>query len=120
MLFDAEGNLIANAPHMPVHLGSISEPIRPMIDGNPAMRAGNVYMLNDPYNGGTHLPDITVVTPVYLAAGDAKPSFYVASRGHNADLGGLTPESMPPISRTVDGEGVLIESAARCSAPAAP
>jgi len=109
-LFDAGGNLIANAPHMPVHLGSMSESIRTVIDSNPGMRAGDVFVLNNPYNGGTHLPDITVVTPVYLAAGDARPSFYVASRGHHADIGGTTPGSMPPFSQRIDEEGVLIDN----------
>jgi 5-oxoprolinase (ATP-hydrolysing) len=109
-LFDVEGRLIANAPHMPVHLGSMSESIRTVIEGNPGMKPGDVYMLNDPYHGGTHLPDITVVTPVYLADADAKPSFYVASRGHHADVGGITPGSMPPFSKTIDEEGVLIDN----------
>ena len=109
-LFDAGGNLIANAPHMPVHLGSMSESIRTVIENNPKMRAGDVFVLNNPYNGGTHLPDITVVTPVYLEAGDARPSFYVASRGHHADIGGITPGSMPPFSKTIDEEGVLIDN----------
>ena len=109
-LFDAGGSLIANAPHMPVHLGSMSESIRTVIENNPKMRAGDVFVLNNPYNGGTHLPDITVVTPVYLEAGDARPSFYVASRGHHADIGGITPGSMPPFSKTIDEEGVLIDN----------
>lgn len=109
-LFSAEGQLIANAPHMPVHLGSMSESIKTVIERNPAMREGDVYVLNDPYHGGTHLPDVTVVTPVYLQAGDAKPSFYVASRGHHADIGGSTPGSMPPFSATIDEEGVLFDN----------
>ncbi len=109
-LFDAEGHLIANAPHMPVHLGSMSESIKTVIDRNPAMQPGDVYVLNDPYHGGTHLPDVTVVTPVYLQAGDAKPSFYVASRGHHADIGGSTPGSMPPFSSSIDEEGVLFDN----------
>ncbi|MEA3196282.1 MAG: hypothetical protein QOF32_334 [Gammaproteobacteria bacterium] len=119
-LFDAEGSLIANAPHMPVHLGSMSESIRTVIECNPEMRSGDVYVLNDPYHGGTHLPDVTVVTPVYLdagdpdegdpAAGDARPSFFVASRGHHADIGGTTPGSMPPFSRSIHDEGVLIDN----------
>lgn len=109
-LFDAAGQLIANAPHMPVHLGSMSESIQTVIAGNPEMRPGDVYVLNDPYHGGTHLPDVTVVTPVYLEPGDAKPSFYVAARGHHADIGGLTPGSMPPLSKTIDEEGVLIDN----------
>jgi 5-oxoprolinase (ATP-hydrolysing) len=109
-LFDAGGSLIANAPHMPVHLGSMSESIRTVIHNNPQMRAGDVYVLNNPYNGGTHLPDITVVTPVYLEPADAEPSFYVASRGHHADIGGITPGSMPPFSKDIEEEGVLIDN----------
>ena len=109
-LFDAAGSLIANAPHMPVHLGSMGESIRTVIRENGArMRPGDVYMLNAPYNGGTHLPDITVITPVFDAAG-ATVLFYVGSRGHHADIGGLTPGSMPPDSKTVDEEGVLIDN----------
>jgi 5-oxoprolinase (ATP-hydrolysing) len=109
-LFDSAGQLIANAPHMPVHLGSMSESIQTVIGRNPEMRPGDVYVLNDPYHGGTHLPDVTVVTPVYLEERDAKPAFYVAARGHHADIGGLTPGSMPPLSRTIDEEGVLIDN----------
>ena len=145
-LFDASGNLIANAPHMPVHLGSMSESIKTVIARNPEMRRGDVYVLNDPYHGGTHLPDVTVVTPVYLAEhlssrrkpgsiagrdaiagqwipacagmtasegrgeGGAAPNFYVASRGHHADIGGSTPGSMPPFSTTIDEEGVLFDN----------
>jgi 5-oxoprolinase (ATP-hydrolysing) len=109
-LFDADGQLIANAPHMPVHLGSMSESIKTVIARNPNMRPGDVYVLNDPYHGGTHLPDVTVVTPVYLDTGDAHPSFYVASRGHHADIGGTTPGSMPPFSKTIAEEGVLFDN----------
>ncbi|WP_022982119.1 hydantoinase B/oxoprolinase family protein [Ideonella sp. B508-1] len=109
-LFDGQGQLIANAPHMPVHLGSMSESIRTVITRNPEMRPGDVYVLNDPYHGGTHLPDITVVTPVYLSDADVKPSFYVASRGHHADIGGITPGSMPPFSQSITEEGVLIDN----------
>ncbi|MBS0306267.1 MAG: hydantoinase B/oxoprolinase family protein [Proteobacteria bacterium] len=109
-LFDSAGELIANAPHMPVHLGSMSESIKTVIARNPAMRAGDVYVLNDPYHGGTHLPDVTVVTPVYLEAHDAQAAFHVASRGHHADIGGSTPGSMPPFSRTIDEEGVLLDN----------
>ena len=109
-LFDGTGALIANAPHMPVHLGSMSESIRTVIDRNPQMRSGDVFVLNDPYHGGTHLPDITVVTPVYLSAADAAPGFFVASRGHHADIGGITPGSMPPFSATIGEEGVLIDN----------
>ena len=113
-IFDATGALIANAPHIPVHLGSMGESIRTVIasrgegaDGR-GMKRGDVYMLNAPYNGGTHLPDITVIMPVFLEADDI-PAFYVAARGHHADVGGITPGSMPPSSRTVDEEGVLID-----------
>jgi 5-oxoprolinase (ATP-hydrolysing) len=114
-LFDGNGGLIANAPHMPVHLGSMSESIRSVMAQNPGMRRGDVYMLNDPYHGGTHLPDVTVVTPVYLddVGGDdvgGRPDFFVGSRGHHADIGGMTPGSMPPFSRTLADEGVLIDN----------
>jgi 5-oxoprolinase (ATP-hydrolysing) len=107
-LFDTQGNLIANAPHMPVHLGSMGESIKTVIRENAAtMEPGNVYALNDPYHGGTHLPDVTVITPVYL--GD-KPVFYVGSRGHQADIGGTTPGSMPPFSTRIEEEGVQINN----------
>jgi 5-oxoprolinase (ATP-hydrolysing) len=109
-LFSAAGELIANAPHMPVHLGSMSESIKTVIARNPDMRPGDVYVLNDPYHGGTHLPDVTVVTPVFLDAADPKPGFFVASRGHHADIGGTTPGSMPPFSTTIDEEGVLFDN----------
>jgi 5-oxoprolinase (ATP-hydrolysing) len=109
-LFDGDGSLIANAPHMPVHLGSMSESIRTVIARNPNSRPGDVYLLNDPYHGGTHLPDMTVVTPVFLGADDPGPAFYVASRGHHADVGGITPGSMPPFSTHIDEEGVLIDN----------
>ncbi|HXN15645.1 MAG TPA: hydantoinase B/oxoprolinase family protein [Usitatibacter sp.] len=131
-LFDAEGNLIANAPHMPVHLGSMGESIKTVIAKNAgAMKPGDVYVLNDPYNGGTHLPDVTVITPVYLDESEAQgnallaknpaalptpvaatklPLFFVGSRGHHADIGGITPGSMPPFSRTVEEEGVLLDN----------
>jgi 5-oxoprolinase (ATP-hydrolysing) len=109
-LFDAGGSLIANAPHMPVHLGSMGESIKTVIRKNAgAMQQGDVYVLNDPYNGGTHLPDVTVVTPVFDDAG-THILFYVASRGHHADIGGTTPGSMPPFSRTVEDEGVLLDN----------
>ena len=109
-LFDADGHLIANAPHMPVHLGSMGESIRTVIDRNAAsMRPGDVFVLNDPYHGGTHLPDITVITPVYLA-GAAAPAFFVGSRGHHADVGGITPGSMPPFSTHIEEEGVQIDN----------
>ncbi len=109
-LFDADGNLIANAPHMPVHLGSMGESIKTVIRKNAGrMRAGDTYVLNDPYNGGTHLPDITVVSPVFDEGGSTI-LFFVASRGHHADVGGITPGSMPPNSRTIEEEGVLIDN----------
>lgn len=110
-LFDAGGQLIANAPHMPVHLGSMSESIKTVIEANPGMRRGDVYMLNDPYRGGTHLPDVTVVTPVWIEAGSAgTPDFFVASRGHHADIGGITPGSMPPFSKRIDEEGIRFDN----------
>ena len=115
-LFDADGNLIANAPHMPVHLGSMGESIKTVIAKNAGtMKPGDVYVLNDPYNGGTHLPDVTVITPVFLE-GDSPheagtvPLFYVGSRGHHADIGGITPGSMPPFSKTIEEEGVLLDN----------
>jgi 5-oxoprolinase (ATP-hydrolysing) len=109
-VFDAGGGLIANAPHMPVHLGSMGESIAMVAARNAgAMRPGDVYMLNDPYHGGTHLPDVTVVTPVFDEAG-AGLLFYVASRGHHAEIGGITPGSMPAFSTTVDEEGVVIDN----------
>jgi 5-oxoprolinase (ATP-hydrolysing) len=146
-LFDAEGGLIANAPHMPVHLGSMGESIKMVIKRNPRIRRGDVYVLNDPYHGGTHLPDITVVTPVFALrsprpahdpeltgsmehrAGYDRPNgtssrlrtgpeagpdgeiwFYVASRGHHAEIGGISPGSMPAASTRVEQEGVLIDN----------
>jgi 5-oxoprolinase (ATP-hydrolysing) len=107
-LFDGDGNLIANAPHMPVHLGSMGESIKTVIRNNTGrMQPGNVYVLNAPYNGGTHLPDVTVITPVFL---EDRIMFYVGSRGHHADIGGITPGSMPPGSKVVEEEGVLIDN----------
>ena len=114
-IFDAEGALIANAPHIPVHLGSMGESIRTIIDTRGAardgrgIRRGDAYVLNDPYRGGTHLPDITVIVPVFYADA-AEPSAFVAARGHHADIGGIAPGSMPPDSRTIDEEGVLIDN----------
>ena len=111
-LFDQEGNLIANAPHMPVHLGSMGESIKTVIRKNAGrMSPDDVYVLNDPYHGGTHLPDVTVITPVYMGAlRDDKPLFYVGSRGHHADIGGTTPGSMPPFSTRIEEEGVQINN----------
>ncbi|MDJ1167832.1 hydantoinase B/oxoprolinase family protein [Roseofilum sp. BLCC_M154] len=110
-LFDPEGNLVANAPHIPVHLGSMSESVKALIqDKANDIKPGDVYLSNNPYNGGTHLPDITVITPVFLPQNPRKPSFYVASRGHHADLGGITPGSMPPYSQTITEEGILFDN----------
>ncbi|MDS1268780.1 hydantoinase B/oxoprolinase family protein [Lipingzhangella sp. LS1_29] len=109
-LFDPDGNLIANAPHMPVHLGSMGTTVQEVIRRNTgSMRPGDVYAVNDPYHGGTHLPDITVVTPVFDGPG-AQVLFYVASRGHHAEIGGVTPGSMPAHSREVHEEGVLFDN----------
>ena len=109
-LFDAEGNLIANAPHMPVHLGSMGESIKTVIRENAGqMQPGDVFVLNDPYHGGTHLPDVTVITPAYLDDGE-QPIFYVGSRGHHADIGGISPGSMPPFSTRIEEEGVQIDN----------
>jgi 5-oxoprolinase (ATP-hydrolysing) len=109
-LFDAEGNLIANAPHIPVHLGSMGESIKEVLRrGGDSLRPGDVFAINDPYHGGTHLPDVTVVTPVFDDAG-ADLLFLVASRGHHAEIGGITPGSMPAFSRTVHEEGVLFDN----------
>jgi 5-oxoprolinase (ATP-hydrolysing) len=107
-LFDGEGNLIANAPHMPVHLGSMGESIKTVIRLNAGkMKPGDVFVLNAPYNGGTHLPDVTVITPVFQGKDIL---FYVGSRGHHADIGGITPGSMPPGSTGVEEEGVLMDN----------
>ena len=109
-IFDADGNLVANAPHMPVHLGSMGESIKTVMRKNAGqMKAGDVYVLNDPYNGGTHLPDVTVISPVFDKAG-REILFYVGSRGHHADIGGTTPGSMPPDSCHIEEEGVLIDN----------
>ena len=121
-LFDSSGALIANAPHIPVHLGSMGDSIRTIIDsrgpdpsGAPrdgrGIRRGDVYVLNAPYRGGTHLPDLTVIMPVFAAEGDPEPAWYVAARGHHADIGGIAPGSMPPDSHTIADEGVLIDNA---------
>ncbi len=119
-LFDAAGNLVANAPHMPVHLGSMGDSIRAILrrrgpgpdgvamDGR-GMQPGDVYALNAPYDGGTHLPDVTVIMPVFVDGRDA-PAFHVAARGHHADIGGITPGSMPPGSRSVEEEGVILDN----------
>ncbi len=115
-LFDREGDLIANAPHIPVHLGSMGDSIKTIIaargdarDGR-GMKPGDVYVLNAPYRGGTHLPDVTVIMPVFADDGDAAPAWFVAARGHHADIGGIAPGSMPPDSKSVHDEGVLIDN----------
>lgn len=109
-LFDAEGNLIANAPHIPVHLGSMGESIKEVLKRDKgSLRPGDVYAVNDPYHGGTHLPDVTVVTPVFDEQGEHL-RFLVASRGHHAEIGGITPGSMPAFSRTIHEEGVLFDN----------
>ena len=109
-LFDSAGGLIANAPHLPVHLGAMGESVRVIAQENAGrMKPGDAYALNNPYHGGTHLPDITVVTPVFDDRGE-RVLFYVACRGHHADIGGVTPGSMPPDSRHLDEEGVLIDN----------
>ena len=110
-VFDASGALVANAPHMPVHLGSMDRSVETVIAQNPDVVEGDVYVLNAPYNGGTHLPDITVVTPVFEGAGaDRRITFWVASRGHHADVGGMAPGSSTPRATHIDQEGVLIDN----------
>ncbi|MDZ7956430.1 MAG: hydantoinase B/oxoprolinase family protein [Aulosira sp. DedQUE10] len=114
-IFDASGLLVANAPHIPVHLGSMSESVHSLInDKGDTIKPGNVYLSNNPYNGGTHLPDVTAITPVFLDSSENirvnSPLFYVASRGHQADIGGITPGSMPPHSTTVEEEGILFDN----------
>lgn len=108
-LFDADGGLVANAPHMPVHLGSMGASVKAVKARHPILQPGQAFALNNPYDGGTHLPDVTVVMPVFLAQDDA-PAFYLAARGHHADIGGIQPGSMPPFSRTIDEEGVLLDA----------
>ncbi len=107
-VFDAEGGLVAHAPHMPVHLGSMGASVRAVLEAHRGrMRPGDSWLLNSPYHGGTHLPDMTVVTPVFIGA--ARPDFFVASRAHHADIGGSAPGSMPAFSRRIEEEGVLFE-----------
>jgi 5-oxoprolinase (ATP-hydrolysing) len=114
-IFDASGALIANAPHIPVHLGSMGESIRTIIDARGGgrdgrgIRRGDAYVLNDPYRGGTHLPDITVIVPIFYGEA-SEPAAFVAARGHHADIGGIAPGSMPPDSRSIQDEGVLIDN----------
>ena len=109
-LFDPDGNLVANAPHIPIHLGSMGQSVRTVLQENRgALKPGDVYVVNAPYNGGTHLPDVTVITPIFDEAGE-EILFFVASRGHHADIGGRTPGSTPPDSRTVEEEGILFDN----------
>lgn len=108
-LFDRHGELVANAPHIPVHLGSMSESIQVVMRDHADMRPGDAFVLNTPYNGGTHLPDVTVVKPVFLSA-DEQPDFYVAARGHHADIGGISPGSMPSHSSHIGEEGVILDN----------
>jgi 5-oxoprolinase (ATP-hydrolysing) len=107
-LFDAAGRLIVNAPHIPVHLGAMGETVRRVIADNPCLAPGDVIVTNDPYRGGSHLPDVTVVTPVHAAEGELR--FFAASRAHHAEIGGIVPGSMPPFSKTLAEEGVLIRN----------
>jgi len=109
-LFDPDGNLVANAPHIPVHLGSMGTSVKDVVRRRGStMRPGDTYAVNDPYHGGTHLPDVTVITPVFDTPGD-RILFYVASRGHHAEIGGIAPGSMPANSRTIEEEGVLFDN----------
>jgi len=106
-IFDQYGDLVANAPHVPVHLGSMSDSIKTVMQQNLGISEGDAYMLNSPYNGGTHLPDVTVVTPVFV---NGKAAYWLGSRGHHADIGGRTPGSAPPDSTHIEQEGVLIDN----------
>ena len=106
-LFDGSGSLVANAPHIPVHLGAMGETVRAVVAAHPEPAEGDVFVSNDPAAGGSHLPDVTVVSPVHM---DGELRFFVASRGHQADVGGITPGSMPPFSKTLEEEGVVFRS----------
>ncbi|BCW88732.1 hypothetical protein sos41_18740 [Alphaproteobacteria bacterium SO-S41] len=108
-IYDADAALIANAPHMPVHLGSMGDSVEAVRARHPDMQPGDAFALNAPYAGGTHLPDVTVVMPVF-GDGDTTPRFFCAARGHHADIGGIAPGSMPPFSRSVEDEGVLLDA----------
>ena len=108
-LFDGDGNLVANAPHVPVHLGAMSESVKSIIDSNKnTMKKGDFYLINNPHKGGSHLPDLTVISPVF--SDNDKPIFYAASRGHHADIGGITPGSIPPFSTNIEEEGIIIDN----------
>ncbi|HEY5409867.1 MAG TPA: hydantoinase B/oxoprolinase family protein, partial [Caulobacteraceae bacterium] len=108
-LFDADGGLVANAPHMPVHLGSMGSSVLAVRERHPVLHPGDAFALNNPYVGGTHLPDITLVMPIFLGEAGS-PAFYVAARGHHADVGGVQPGSMPPFSRIIEEEGVMLDA----------
>lgn len=108
-IFDARGDLVVNAPHIPVHLGAMSETVKRILADNPEIRPHDVFVTNDPYRGGSHLPDVTVVTPVH-AAESGKLLFFTASRAHHAEIGGIVPGSMPPFSKNLGEEGVLIRN----------
>lgn len=107
-LFDSDGRLVVNAPHVPVHLGAMGETVRAIMQDHPDMRPGDVFVTNDPYRGGSHLPDVTVVTPVFTE--QSHPTFFTANRAHHAEIGGIAPGSMPPFSDHLADEGVLIRS----------
>ena len=113
-IFDREGELVANAPHIPVHLGSMGESVKALIgEHSTAFHPGDTFISNNPYNGGTHLPDITAISPVFIegkSLKSSKPLFFVASRGHHADIGGITPGSMPPSSTRLEEEGILLDN----------
>jgi 5-oxoprolinase (ATP-hydrolysing) len=109
-VFDAQGNLIANAPHIPVHLGAMGESVRHVLRRHPRPRPGDAFVTNDPYRGGSHLPDITVVTPVFLDAAGGTPAFFAANRAHHSDVGGTTPGSMPAFSARLEEEGILLDA----------
>ncbi len=106
-IFTTSGELVVNAPHIPVHLGAMGETVRNIVAANPVIRPGDVFVTNDPYRGGAHLPDVTVVTPVHDEQ-DGRLLFFTASRAHHAEIGGIVPGSMPPFSRNLAEEGVLI------------
>ncbi len=108
-VFDAEGGLVANAPHMPVHLGSMGASVRAALARHPDLKPGDAVALNNPYDGGTHVPDVTVITPVHPGGADQERMFFVAARGHHADIGGSEPGSMPPFSTGLSEEGVLLD-----------
>ena len=109
-LFDATGNLVANAPHIPVHLGAMGESVRSVLQTHVEIAPGDVFATNNPFGGGSHLPDITVVTPVFSKNDSARPIFFTASRAHHAEIGGITPGSMPPFSTRLEEEGVLLDN----------